>query len=263
MTRTRKKFPFFLWHRRLGIIALVLVLILSITGIILNHTESFKLDETTVESELLLSWYGLNPEGKPISFKFKDIIISQWDEQLFFNTDIISHNSQLLRGATRLNDIIIVAFDNTILLLETNGSIIEQARINIDNIINIGTDGKHVYVKNSAGDIFVSDEQIINWKKTQHNHIVWATATKPDHALRQQLKQVYRGQGLSLERVILDLHSGRLFNQRWGIYIMDASAVIMIWLGLSGTWIWWSRNKKIRTKRHYQKHHQSVHTRKD
>ena len=58
-----------------------------------------------------------------------------------------------------------------------------------------------------------------------------------------------------MERVILDLHSGRLFNQAWGIYLMDASAIIMIWPGLSGTWIWWSRNRKIKNKRHYQKHH--------
>ena len=70
-----------------------------------------------------------------------------------------------------------------------------------------------------------------------------------------KMKQAYRGQGLTLERVMLDLHSGRLFNQTWGVYLMDASAVIMMWLGISGTWIWWSRNKKMKTKRHYQKHH--------
>ena len=58
------------------------------------------------------------------------------------------------------------------------------------------------------------------------------------------MRQAYRGQGLTMKRVIRDLHSGRLFNQTWGIYLMDDSAILMIWLGLSGTWLWWSRNKK-------------------
>ncbi len=37
--RKPKKFTAFLWHRRIGLFALLLVIILAITGIMLNHTE--------------------------------------------------------------------------------------------------------------------------------------------------------------------------------------------------------------------------------
>ncbi|NOQ69556.1 MAG: hypothetical protein GQ573_05565, partial [Gammaproteobacteria bacterium] len=59
--RKAKKFTAFLWHRRIGLVALSLVVILVITGIMLNHTESFKLDETYVNNSWLLDWYGIEP----------------------------------------------------------------------------------------------------------------------------------------------------------------------------------------------------------
>ena len=54
MSRKKKSFPFFLWHRRLGLAGLLLLFVLAITGIMLNHTEDFHLDETHIKSDLLL-----------------------------------------------------------------------------------------------------------------------------------------------------------------------------------------------------------------
>ena len=71
MTRVKKKFSIFLWHRRLGLSALALVIILAITGIMLNHTEELELDESFVSSSWLLNWYGIKPDSEPITYKVK------------------------------------------------------------------------------------------------------------------------------------------------------------------------------------------------
>ncbi len=63
--RKPKRFTAFLWHRRIGLVALTLVIVLAITGIALNHSETFKLDETYVNTSWLLNWYGIEPEDEP------------------------------------------------------------------------------------------------------------------------------------------------------------------------------------------------------
>ena len=64
--RKPKRFTAFLWHRRIGLTAIILVIVLAVTGIMLNHTEALKLDETYVESATLLGWYGFEPEGEAV-----------------------------------------------------------------------------------------------------------------------------------------------------------------------------------------------------
>jgi len=59
----------------------------------------------------------------------------------------------------------------------------------------------------------------------------------------KDLKQGFRGEGLPLERVILDLHSGRLLG-RIGVYPMDSAAIVILLLTFTGLGIWISRAKR-------------------
>jgi len=258
-TNRKKPFPYFLWHRRLGLVSLLLVIILSITGIMLNHTEGLSLDEKHIESDILLDWYGLNPKGKPISYSTYGSTISQWNNQLFFNNTALITSNEKLNGAIESQGMIVIALENTLLIIDSNGELIEKLDnlYNIKDIRHIGLKDQLVTVKTNKNKIFISDKQIISWKQIESTPINWQQSTALNSYQTKELKQAYRGNGLTLERVILDLHSGRIFNDNWGIYIMDASAIIMILLGVSGTWVWLSRNKKMRTKRHYKKHHKT------
>jgi hypothetical protein len=258
-TNRKRPFPYFLWHRRLGLISLLLVIVLAITGIMLNHTESLKLDETHIESDALLNWYGLNPKGHPISYAVSEHVISQWNNQLFFNNNALMSSSEKLYGAVASHDMLIIALESTLLLIDSSGELIEKLDnfSAIKNIRGIGLIDQHVAVKTDRNKIFIADTDIVSWKEIELVPAQWQQAISLNSKQIQQLKQAYRGQGLTLERVVLDLHSGRIFNANWGIYLMDASAIIMILLGISGTWVWWSRNQKMKRKRHYKKHHKN------
>ncbi|HSN52770.1 MAG TPA: PepSY-associated TM helix domain-containing protein, partial [Woeseiaceae bacterium] len=54
---------------------------------------------------------------------------------------------------------------------------------------------------------------------------------------------LYRGRGVTVERVLDDLHSGRIFA-RAGTLVMDAVAVFMIVLSLSGFVLWLQRGRR-------------------
>jgi uncharacterized iron-regulated membrane protein len=62
------------------------------------------------------------------------------------------------------------------------------------------------------------------------------------------LQRSYRGIGLSAERVMLDLHSGRILG-RAGVYLVDAAAIVFLLLAVSGTWLWARRQASIRAHR--------------
>jgi len=261
MSRRSKPFPFFLWHRRLGLFALALVFILSITGIMLNHTESLNLDETAVESDMVLNWYGINPSGTPVNFSSGNIWVSQWNQQIFFNGEtLFTHNKPLL-GMALLNDMVAIALGNDILLIDSEGEVIELMQsASHSPVVKMGLLENQIFLLDQKGNFYLSDNQLTRWYKQTDEFPQDYTAllsVKTELSAQQilKLKKTYRGQGLTLERVILDLHSGRIFNDTWGIYIMDLSAVAMMLLGISGIWVWWSRKLKLRKKKHYQKHH--------
>lgn len=256
MTRRKKSFPFFLWHRRLGLAALILIFILSITGIMLNHTEYFKLDETPVKSDFILNWYGINPEGTPVNYSLSDLWITQWNQQIFFNGKSLLTHSEIIHGITITGNIIAIALTNHVLLLDTDGEVIELMRANTQfEIDKIGLFSNRVALLDLHDNFYLSDSELTAWKQQNSNPVKWSQPTELTNEKLEILKKAYRGQGLNLERLILDLHSGRIFNAQWGIYIMDASAIIMILLGISGLWVWWTRKLKIRKKKHYRKHH--------
>ena len=256
MSRRKKPFAFFLWHRRIGLTALIFTLVLAVTGIMLNHTEELNLDESTVQSSFILNWYGINPEGTPLNFNAGSIWISQWNEQLFFNGHSIYSHKETLQGAVKINDIIAIALQNFVLLIDDKGEIIELLPTGLASPVkNISSLHHKITLLDTQNNVYISDADFTLWHKANESVDNWSGAEKLSADKIEILQQAFRGQGLSVERVILDLHSGRIFNAHWGIYIMDASAIIMILLSLSGLWIWWSRKLTMGRKKHYQKHH--------
>jgi hypothetical protein len=246
----------FLWHRRAGLAAIVLVIILAVTGLMLNHTDSLDLDKRFVESPLLLNWYGLEPSGEIISYKVGDHSVSQWGKQVFFDNRLLSTNSQRLHGAVSVEHMIVVAFDSEILLLTPDGELIERVPTSqsFSHIQRIGVKYQRPVIETAEPLYYMADEHILDWDVIVDEGVIWSQPSAPDEQRMEMLRRAFRGNGLSMERVLLDLHSGRIFGT-YGPFLMDAAAIALLWLSGSGLWVWWSRRNKIKRKRHYQKHH--------
>ncbi len=264
--RKPKKFTAFLWHRRIGLTALALVIVLAITGIMLNHTDSLKLDETYVNNSWLLDWYGIEPEDDPVSYRVTNNqpgnqgshIISAWQNQLFFDDNAITTLQQNIHGAVATEQFIVIALDNEIILLSYQGEFIERisTTISFSTIQRLGIKYKRPVIETSEPLYYMADEHILDWDVIINEGIEWAEQYTLNDIEYQQLLVAYRGNGLKLERVVLDLHSGRIFGQ-YGIYLMDTAAIALLWLSLSGLWVWNSRSRKMHRKKHYQKHHRN------
>jgi hypothetical protein len=254
--RKTTKFTVFLWHRRVGLAAIVLVVILAVTGIMLNHTDELELDKTYIGNSWLLDWYGIEPEDEPVSYRVKDHIISAWQNQLFFDNRFITMLQQNVHGAVAAEQFIVVALDNEIILLSDEGEFVERVStsISFSNIQRLGMKYSRPVIETSDPLYYIADEHILDWDVIINEGIEWTAPYQLKDAEYQKLLIAYRGQGLKLERVILDLHSGRIFG-KYGNLLMDAAALALLWLSFSGLWVWYSRRQKIKQKKHYRKHH--------
>ena len=63
--------------------------------------------------------------------------------------------------------------------------------------------------------------------------IAWSNASPPGADELAALAKAWRGRGVTVERVLLDLHSGRIFGLV-GKLVLDLIAVVMIVLSVSG-----------------------------
>ena len=54
---------------------------------------------------------------------------------------------------------------------------------------------------------------------------------------------------------MLDLHSGRILGS-WGVYLVDAAAILFMLLAITGVWLWGKRRASA------QQHRQHLRTRK-
>ncbi len=237
------------WHRYLGLTAAIFVLLLVISGWLLNHTEALALDKRYVQSNWLLSLYGIGMPQRQLSFSAGDQWISQLDARLYVDTTPIAGHHDVLVGAQALPDRLVVTTQSRILLLTRDGGLIEEvgpedgAPGSIAGIAK-SPDGQLV-VKGGHG-LYYTGPDLLEWRQmTASSAIQWALPATAPAPLQAQLLADWRGSILTWERVILDLHSGRLLGT-WGPWLVDLAALLMLLLAVSGGYLWWARRPRRR-----------------
>ncbi|VAX10307.1 hypothetical protein MNBD_GAMMA25-77 [hydrothermal vent metagenome] len=250
--RFKKLRSMYIWHRYVGISAAILVLILAISGLMLNHTGELKLDSQYIKSNLLLDYYGIRAPKKIHSYPVDKHWLSQWGERLFLDQLDLGTSKETLLGVLFYENMFVLALESEVWLLSPEGELIEKLGGNEGipagmSAIGLSDEG-HVAVMAAHG-VYTADRDLVIWQDAPEAITVWVDSAELPPGLAQILLEEYRGHGLSLERVALDLHSGRLFGQ-YGIYVMDAAAILMLFLALSGSWIWGIRHirNKLRKK---------------
>lgn len=239
------------WHRYIGITVALFVILISVTGVMLNHTEDLKLDEKHVQSTWLLDWYGVQAPAQTSGYRTQDHWISQWDSRLLSRQHDLGQYTNKLLGAVSYQGMLVVALEGELLLLTPEGEIIESLKGYQGvpaGMWAIGLTSNNRVAVRAAHGSYLADADLTRWEHQDIEAVRWsAPSTLPDPVYRDML-QLYRGKGLDLERVILDLHSGRLLNQG-GVYFFDLVAVALVFLACSGLWLWTVRMIKNRQHR--------------
>ncbi len=233
-----------IWHRRLGLTAAVFGLLLSVTGLLLNHASTLKLDNTTVENSWILNWYGIaGVDESARAFDTGEATLSWAGGWLFLDGKPLIGGVSELRGAVRLDQLMVLATPREFLLFTSEGELVERfLPVGFSAEIGaIGISGERLMVK--AGETFyASNSEVSNWGQVEAAGptVSWSLNRPIPTDLVHAMDSHLRGEGLPVYRIILDLHSGNFFGEVGG-WIMDGAAILLLILSFSGIWIWWPR----------------------
>jgi len=207
---------------------------------LLNHTGALGLGKRFVETQWLLDLYHISAPEPPVAFSAGERFVSRLGDRLYLDTKELSERAERLIGGLKLGDTLLIAIPGKLLVVSPTGELIER----IDgadgvpsgmNRIGLTASGQLV-IRAAHGD-YLADLGKLDWRKTTTADVGWATPVTLSPELHQKLVRTYRGGGLPLERVILDLHSGRIVGQ-WGVYVVDGAALLFLALVITGLWMW-------------------------
>ena len=237
---------FWRWHRRLGLVSILFIMLLSVTGILLNHTDDLGLAEQPVHQASLLKLYGIE---RPRIHSY--LVLNEWisysGEHLYRNAQQIALCTGKFSGvgfsaqSATSPALLAAACGDEIVLFTPQGEPVERITSAYQLPVPLQALGQceladtpnqricfsanqHQYALNSA---------TATWEKTTGKVVLVGESALPE-ALHSALEK--NTVSLNWERVILDLHAGRLFGL--GPWLMDIVGLFFILLGLSGLGIW-------------------------
>ena len=235
------------WHGRMGVIAASFVLLLSITGLCLNHVSSWGFDTKALQSPSLLALYGMAEVGTVVSYPLTDAYISESNGQLFYHTKDIGHCDGSLAGAVALSSktapLMVVACGQELLLFSPTFQLIEKVGAAFGlplEVQRIGLVDNELLVDTSSG-LFFADLHTLTWTAIEEGEMPrssqWSESALTPETLKQELAKSIDREDITYERLLLDIHSGRIFGE-WGTYLVDAMALLFMLLAISGLILW-------------------------
>lgn len=237
----------YLWHRYAGLTVALLALHLAVTGILLNHAHDLGFDRHYVDSGWLLDLYGV--EAPPAqSFRVETHWYSSVGKQLYRDDRLLADDAGPIVGATEHDGIVAVATPARVWLLTPNGEEIDTLAAPAPATGLIDTAEGVVLVTRDGA--YAAGADFLGFTPT-HRSARAPVPGPPPAPLRQRLARAYRGHVISEERLLRDLHSGRLLSHA-GPWLVDLAGVLLCLLALSGIRVWWQRRK---SRQQHRQHH--------
>lgn len=240
-------------HRWLGLAAALFLVSLSLTGLALNHTETLQLDQIKLHNRLILERYGMASGHDIAAHRINDShTLAYLDDALFYDGRMLTTGSQPL-GLFEDGALSVVGTAEQLIYLTAEGEVVEilaSAQLPYDQLqaMGLSESGRPVLVADNG--LWTADEDWIELQAYSGSYRVDPLdSIELSPAESSAILQAFQGGGVSLYRVLLDLHSGRLFG--WGgRTAMDLTALAILLLVSSGIAGWLRKSRHPKKSRH-------------
>lgn len=243
--KRKLRIEFLKWHRRVGVVLFLFVLLIAVSGIFINHSPDLGLDSSPLRTRWMQSLYGVEPNVSRQGFAVGEHWVSQQEGAIFWDQTKIESCDGSLLGVSPLADIAVLCQDR-LLLVDSAGQLIETVQSLPYTFINVGHNGdQFVFSAEVSGGsaTYILDDDALVWRvvSSETNYLYrWSAEDTLPKALTQFFTENYVVETLTWERALLDLHSGRIFGT-FAIWFWDGLALLLIFLAASGLWLRMSR----------------------
>lgn len=226
-------------HRFIAMVAVLFVIIVTLTGLVLNHADTFGLSSRG--AGFLSSVYGIEAPLPDAAFGAGGIVFASTTETLYADGRELASISGPLRGAVvTATGEIVIATPVEVLLATGTAMLVEHAFVDAGApIVRLGVADKTI-VAETTGKLFAVDTvamALVDYDKDPAVDVAWSVPTTLDEDQTRQISKQALGKVVSWERVLTDLHSGRILPVA-GRYIVDLAALSLLYLCFTGVLIW-------------------------
>lgn len=226
------------WHRWLGLLVAIPALVLSLTGLLLNHLDGLGLRHRALPL-WLAGVYGIDNPLPVYGVEQAGQWWSQAAGHLYRDAAQVADCPDPFTGVVASGGLVVVGCADSLLLVSPEGELVERLGrdFGIPGFHRLGVGNGGVVVETAAGPVQIDLERLTlkPWSEA------WQPSTpQPVPAsLRESLPGKVPAE-INWERLLLDVHAGRVLP--WvGTLLMDLSALLILVLAISGVWIWFRR----------------------
>ncbi len=226
------------WHRRTGVAIFLFLIVLAATGVVLNHTSDFGLDARLVQSRWLMSLYEEGQRDLP-AYRLGELWLSR-SASGYVYVDTVEVASCLgdLVGALAADGMLLAACTQELLLVTPAGELIETVNASTGlpvPVVGLGRAESGVLLSTGERWWSVDLDALEFARQPGGTEIVQVSPGRLPTAIRDAIPAPE--QWLTWERLLLDVHSGRLVG-RAGVWLVDAVGVLLICIAFSGLTMW-------------------------
>ena len=226
------------FHRWLGVFASLWILLLATTGLLLQHSDQWGLDEKFIKNSFILKSYGIGVQF--IAFEQNGHQLTQIDGRLIEDSIVTIKLSYNINSAIYHQSNWIVTTNSQIHWLNASGQIIQS----IDELDGLPLPVDNIGISNNSlfilSDRKVYDLNTLKMTNQSSDSIKWVQAIS-NSQLKEKSIQLTSSNYLSYEQLLFDLHAGITAPS----IINDMAAIALIILSLSGIYLFF--RKKNRT----------------
>jgi hypothetical protein len=239
-------------HRYVGVVIAAVIVLLAITGLLLNHSDQLGLDrqEITLPTFLSVSPLAQSPEFHE-AFKLSSGWLVRVNDEVYFDQRHLYTAATELMGALMYHNNLLVASAHTLRLYTAKGELIEEINLSSEldsSVTKIGLDKNMQLIIATQGQQWQADEALLDWRTDVQPDIQWIEKATLPLSVQDQLVARYSGRSISVERLLFELHSARIFGP-FGKWLLDLVAIGVILLATSGPFIWWLASRRNRARR--------------
>ena len=203
------------WHRRLATVVVVWLVVLAISGLLINHAPGWGLDRKPLAGAVQRSLYGIEPEGAP----FCESAPATGDGC----SDIFT--------ALPIDPGMLLLSEYSLYLLDANGLLLEKfpaAQTGLP-ILEAGLERNGALYLRGGDAIVRTGPDLLEFRLLADSEV--------DELNDQNWQgRAAAGRDVTWERFLLDLHAARFLGP-WAVWFNDAAAALILVLAASGAWL--------------------------
>jgi hypothetical protein len=230
-------------HRLVAISAMLFLLLLAVTGLVLNHADGLGLSSAYPPRMMQRVLYGADAPPVDSAYVAGDLLFASAAGTLYVDAVALAETGQPLRGAVAVRGGIVLATKTELLLATPRAELVERFTPELTATIDkLGVRGRDA-VLSVGQSLFVLDTgqmRLTEAGKSRGESVLWSEPVVVPAARAQQIAAATSSRLFSWERLLLDLHSGRILPGV-GTVLADLAALSLIYLCITGLLLWFRR----------------------